>query len=34
VVENGEFLLPTGPGWGTDVNEDELRKHAAKACVR
>jgi len=30
VIENGEFLLPTGPGWGTDVNEDELRKHAAK----
>ena len=30
VIENGEFLLPTGPGWGTDVNEDELREHAAK----
>ena len=30
VIENGEFLLPTGPGWGTDVNEDELRAHAAK----
>ena len=29
-VENGEIVLPTGPGWGTDVNEDELRKHAAK----
>jgi L-alanine-DL-glutamate epimerase-like enolase superfamily enzyme len=23
-------VLPTGPGWGTDVNEDELRAHAAK----
>jgi galactonate dehydratase len=31
VIENGEFVLPTGPGWGTDVNEDALRKHAAKA---
>jgi galactonate dehydratase len=30
VIENGEFVLPTGPGWGTDVNEDELRTHAAK----
>ena len=28
VIENGEFVLPTGPGWGTDVNEDELRAHA------
>jgi galactonate dehydratase len=31
VIENGEFVLPTGAGWGTDVNEDELRKHAVKA---
>jgi L-alanine-DL-glutamate epimerase-like enolase superfamily enzyme len=30
VIENGEFVLPTGPGWGTDVNEDELRAHVAK----
>ena len=30
VIENGEFILPTGPGWGTDVDEDMLRKHAAK----
>ena len=30
VIENGEFVLPTGPGWGTDVNEDELRKHASE----
>jgi galactonate dehydratase len=29
VIENGEFVLPTGAGWGTDVNEDELRAHAA-----
>jgi L-alanine-DL-glutamate epimerase-like enolase superfamily enzyme len=30
VIENGEFIVPTGAGWGTDVNEDELRAHAAK----
>ena len=22
VIENGEMLLPTGPGWGADVNEE------------
>jgi galactonate dehydratase len=30
VIEAGEFVLPTGPGWGTAVNEDVLRAHAAK----
>ena len=30
VIDNGEFILPTGPGWGTDVNEEMLRKHALK----
>jgi L-alanine-DL-glutamate epimerase-like enolase superfamily enzyme len=30
VIENGEFVVPTGPGWGTDVNEDELRAHSVK----
>ena len=30
VIQNGEFVLPTGPGWGTEVNEDELRAHAVK----
>jgi L-alanine-DL-glutamate epimerase-like enolase superfamily enzyme len=29
-IENGDFVVPTGPGWGTEVNEDELRAHAAK----
>ncbi len=29
-VENGEFVLPAGPGWGTEVDEDMLRKYAAK----
>ena len=21
VIENGELILPTGPGWGVEVNE-------------
>lgn len=29
-VENGEFIVPNGPGWGTDVNEDALRAHPVK----
>src|SRR5262249_53413291 len=29
VIENGEFLLPPGPGWGTAVNEAIIR---AGAC--
>jgi galactonate dehydratase len=29
-VENGEFLLPPGPGWGTDIDEDVAREHAVK----
>jgi galactonate dehydratase len=29
-IENGEFVLPTGPGWGTEVDEAMLREHAAK----
>jgi L-alanine-DL-glutamate epimerase-like enolase superfamily enzyme len=27
VVENGHLLLPSGPGWGTDVNEEAVRAH-------
>jgi galactonate dehydratase len=29
-IENGHMLLPTGPGWGADVNEDVVRKHPPK----
>lgn len=25
--EEGHMLLPTGPGWGTEINEDVLRAH-------
>ena len=30
-VENGELLIPTGIGWGADVNEDVLKAHPVKA---
>ena len=26
-IENGHLLLPTGPGWGTEVNEAAVRAH-------
>ena len=29
-IENGHLLLPTGPGWGTEVNEDAVRAHPAR----
>ena len=25
VVEDGYFVLPTRPGWGTDINEEALK---------
>jgi len=31
VIENGEFLIPTGAGWGADVNEDVVRAHPPKS---
>ncbi len=27
VVEDGHLLLPKGPGWGTELNEDAIRAH-------
>lgn len=27
-IKNGELLLPTGPGWGAEVNEAALKAHA------
>src|SRR5262249_45330147 len=30
VIENGELVLPSGPGWGTEVDEDAVRAHPAK----
>ncbi len=29
-VEAGEFVLPEGPGWGADINEEVARAHPAK----
>jgi galactonate dehydratase len=29
-IENGEFVLPTGPGWGIDVNEKAVRARPPK----
>jgi galactonate dehydratase len=30
VIENGEFVLPTRPGWGVEVNEAGVRAHPPK----
>jgi galactonate dehydratase len=27
VIENGQFVLPTRPGWGTDINEEAVKAH-------
>jgi galactonate dehydratase len=30
VIENGELLVPSGPGWGASINEEALKAHPAK----
>ena len=30
-IENGYLMLPTGPGWGTDINEEAVLAHPPKA---
>jgi galactonate dehydratase len=30
VIDNGHMVLPTSPGWGTEVNEEALRAHPPK----
>ncbi|MEJ0071577.1 MAG: mandelate racemase/muconate lactonizing enzyme family protein [Pseudomonadota bacterium] len=30
VIENGELIVPTAPGWGADVDETVLRRHPPK----
>ncbi|PPQ29319.1 hypothetical protein CCS01_21825 [Rhodopila globiformis] len=30
VIDNGDLILPTGPGWGIDVNEKAVRAHPPK----
>lgn len=29
-IQDGHLLLPTGPGWGTEVNEAAVRAHPPK----
>src|SRR5262249_18731595 len=31
-IENGHLIVPTKPGWGADINEAAVRKHAPKRC--
>jgi galactonate dehydratase len=30
VIRDGHFLLPSAPGWGTDINEEAVRAHPPK----
>ncbi len=30
IIENGHLVLPTGPGWGADLDEEAIRKHPPK----
>jgi len=30
-IDNGEMLVPTRPGWGSDINEEALRAHPPRA---
>ena len=31
-IENGYLLLPTGPGWGTEINEQAVRAHPPRGA--
>jgi len=33
VFENGDYILPKGPGWGVEPNEAALLKHPPKKYV-
>jgi galactonate dehydratase len=33
-IENGEFVLPSGPGWGAEVNEAAVRAHPPRRPVK
>jgi galactonate dehydratase len=30
VIENGEFVVPCRPGWGSDINQDAIEAHPPK----
>ncbi len=34
VIEDGMFVLPTGPGWGVEVNEEVIRAHPPRPMGR
>ena len=29
-IKDGQLKLPSGPGWGTDLNEEVIRAHPPK----
>ncbi|MBI3274017.1 MAG: mandelate racemase/muconate lactonizing enzyme family protein [Candidatus Colwellbacteria bacterium] len=29
-IENGSLIIPQGPGWGTEINEEAVRAHAVR----
>jgi len=31
-IEDGDYVLPTGPGWGVEVNEAAVRARPPKAA--
>jgi L-alanine-DL-glutamate epimerase-like enolase superfamily enzyme len=33
-IEDGMFVLPTGSGWGVEVNEEVIRSHPAEPMGR
>jgi galactonate dehydratase len=33
-IDAGELLLPTGPGWGVEVNEEVIKAHPPKPMGR
>src|ERR1700761_7074914 len=33
-IQNGMFILPTGPGWGVEVNEEVIRAHPPEPMGR
>jgi len=30
VIEDGHLVLPSGPGWGADINEEAVRAYPPK----
>ena len=33
-IEDGHLILPSGPGWGAEVNEDAIRAHPPRSMSR